>query len=153
MDKEKLTELMDETRRRQRLKTDLAEFDGQMKEMMNLNISLPVILGWLEKEGKTTTLPALRRYVKRVFGDAYYDDFVRRNGWLKTKAGDLKKSEKPSTTLTRAAGAPDVDVVPANRPAPTPSPLPAHPPETKDGISKVQEVLMQPPTKFPKRQK
>lgn len=122
MDKEKLLELIDETRRRQRLKTDLAEFDEQMKEMMDLNISLPVVLGWLEKQGKKTTLPALRRYVKRVFGDAYYDDFVRRNGWLKTKAGETKRSEKPRTAPTRASKSPDVAVVPVNRLVPPTTP-------------------------------
>ncbi len=109
---------MDETRRRQRLKTELVEFDAQLKEMMDLNISLPVVLGWLEKEGKKTTLPALRRYVKRVFGNAHYDDFVQRNGWQKTKAGEPKRNEKPSTGPTRASRSPDVAVVAVNRLAP-----------------------------------
>ena len=119
MDKEKLLELMDETRRRQRLKTDLGEFDEQIKEMMDLNISLPVVLGWLEKQKKTTTLPALRRYVKRVFGDAFYDDFLRRNGWLKTKAAEPNKSK--TTITTPASSAPDGadDAAPVNRAAPT----------------------------------
>lgn len=94
-----LDELLNETQRRQRLKTDLSEFSDQLKEMMRLNISLPVILEWLEKQKKTTTLPALRRYVKRVFGDEHYEDFVRRNGWHKTKK--LKE-------LDNAPASPDV---------------------------------------------
>lgn len=82
-----LLDLLDETRRRQRRTTDLSKFDTQIKEMMGLNISLPVILEWLEKKGNKTTLPALRRYVKRVFGDNHYAEFMKRNGWLKTKHG------------------------------------------------------------------
>ena len=88
-----LDELLNETRRRQRIKTDLSDFSDRLREMMRLNISLPVMLEWLETQKKTTTLPALRRYVRRVFGDAHYEDFVRRNGWLKTKKSKVKGSE------------------------------------------------------------
>lgn len=80
-----LDELLLETQRRQRRKTDLAEFDSSLKKMMDLDISLPVILEWLEKKGEKTSLPALRRYVIRIFGDEFYSDFMRRNGWLKKK--------------------------------------------------------------------
>lgn len=87
-----LDQLLTETLRRQRRKTDLSEFDGPLKEMMKTNISLPVMLDWLKKKGEITTLPALRRYVRRVFGDDYYDDFVKRNGWHRNK-----ENPKPPT--------------------------------------------------------
>lgn len=83
--KNEMSELIEETIRRQRIKTDLSAFSSKLKEMMDLNISLPVQLGWLEKQGKKTTLPALRRFVNREFGEEKYEAFMRRNGWIKTK--------------------------------------------------------------------
>ena len=65
--KELLDELVKETQRRQRRRTDLSAYDDKLKEMLNLNISLPVILDWLAKQESITTLPALRRHVVRTF--------------------------------------------------------------------------------------
>ena len=79
-------ELVRETQRRQRRKTDLSAYEDKIREMLDLNISLPVVLEWLSKQGNVTTLPALRRYVVRVFGEDVYHDFMKRNGWLKTKS-------------------------------------------------------------------
>ncbi|OFJ47565.1 hypothetical protein BA896_023155 [Janthinobacterium lividum] len=87
--------LLLETRRRQRRKTDLSEFDTTLKEMMDLDISLPVILTWLEKQEKQTTLPALRRYIRRVFGEEFYDRFLLRNGWQRTKQEEKKRVLQP----------------------------------------------------------
>lgn len=100
-----LDQLLTETLRRQRRKTDLSEFDGPLKEMMEANISLPVMLDWLKKKGEITTLPALRRYVRRVFGDDYYDDFVKRNGWHRNKENPkpLTRSEGHKDGATAAA--------------------------------------------------
>ncbi|MDQ1835206.1 hypothetical protein [Massilia scottii] len=101
MDKNSIDALLLETKRRQRRKTDLSAFDARLKEMMDLNISLPVILTWLQEQDKTTTLPALRRYIRRQFGDDLYDDFLVRNGWQRTKKiGEktIKKDSKSSTT-------------------------------------------------------
>lgn len=92
MEKNAIDALLLETRRRQRRKTDLSEFDTTLKEMMDLDISLPVILTWLEKQEKQTTLPALRRYIRRVFGEEFYDRFLLRNGWQRTKQEEKKKS-------------------------------------------------------------
>ena len=89
-----LDQLLTETLRRQRRKTDLSEFDGPLREMMEANISLPVMLDWLKKKGQITTMPALRRYVRRVFGDDYYDGFVKRNGWHRNK-----ENPKPQTRV------------------------------------------------------
>lgn len=89
LDKSELKKLLEEKLRRRRKKTDLSQFDGNLREMMDLDISLPVILDWLISKGQITTLPALRRYVRRVFGEEFYDDFTERNGWMK------RKQEKP----------------------------------------------------------
>lgn len=82
---DELMELQAQATQRQRTKTDLRGFEPAIKKMMELDISLPLVLGWLEKKGKTTTLPALRRYVRNAFGEDFYNDFARRNGWKKTK--------------------------------------------------------------------
>lgn len=103
--KEVLDELLVEARKRQRKKTDLLDFEPQLKEMMRLNISLPIILGWLEKEDKKTTLPALRRYVKKAFGEDHYEEFTKRNGWMKVK---VEKEEQKAKKQTDTADVTDV---------------------------------------------
>ena len=107
MNESELQQLLDETQRRQRRKTDLTEFEPAIKEMMDANVSLPVLLSWLEKKGKVTTLPALRRYVRRIFGEDFYDEFVKRNGWQRTK------EPKQATGNTNSkAGTGDLPVTP-----------------------------------------
>lgn len=104
MDEKDLDELIKETQRRQRRKTDLSAYKAKLKEMLDLDISLPVILGWITKEEadkKFTTLPALRRYVVRTFGEGFYHDFMKRNGWLKTKS---KITSKYNPTPGRKEG-------------------------------------------------
>lgn len=88
-EKDLLNELIKETQRRRRGKGDLSAYQNKLKEMLDLNISLPVILDWIKKEEgdeKFTTLPALRRFVVRTFGEGFYYDFMKRNRWLKTKS-------------------------------------------------------------------
>ena len=104
MNESELQQLLDETQRRQRRKTDLTEFEPAIKEMMDANVSLPVLLSWLEKKGKVTTLPALRRYVRRIFGEDFYDEFVKRNGWQRTKepkqaTGNTNSKTEPGDLL------------------------------------------------------
>lgn len=106
-EKDFLDELIRETRRRRRTRTDLSPFSEKLKEMMNLDISLPVILEWLEKQQFKTTLPALRRFVVRTFGEDFYHDFLKRNGWLKTKYKTSARAANPE---------------PASQPAQAPKP-------------------------------
>lgn len=87
IEEKELAELQAQAALRQRIKTDLAEFEAAIKKMMELDISLPLVLTWLEKKGKITTLPALRRYVRKAFGEGFYENFASRNGWQKTKKG------------------------------------------------------------------
>lgn len=94
---------------RQRRKANLVEYETSIRKLMDLNVSLPVMLGWLVGEKKiATTLPALRRFVRRTFGEEFYDNFAARNGWKK------KKREKTSSS----ARAPEVPVKPRKAPLP-----------------------------------
>ena len=93
MEKKTIEALVEKTQKRQRRTTDLTQFDPTLKEMMTANISLPVILEWLEGQNKVTTLPALRRYIRRVFGEDFYDNFLVRNGWHRTKQNGKRVSD------------------------------------------------------------
>ena len=93
-------ELKKQTLLRQRQKANLVEHETAIKKLLDLDVSLPVILEWLiEKKKIRTTLPALRRFVKRTLGKAFYDDFLVRNGWQKTK-------QEKSSFLGRASAIP-----------------------------------------------
>lgn len=87
-------ELKKRTVLRQRRKTNLVEYETAIKKLMDLDVSLPVILEWLVEEKKiSTTLPALRRFVRRIFG-AFYDDFTVRNGWHKNKSKRISQTTR-----------------------------------------------------------
>jgi hypothetical protein len=86
-------ELKKRTVLRQRRKTNMVEYQTAIKQLMDLDVSLPVILEWLIEEKKiATTLPALRRFVIRIFGGQVYGDFVTRNGWQKRKSQTKSQS-------------------------------------------------------------
>lgn len=141
---DQLAQLMQETRRRKRLKTDLSEFDDRLKEMMRLDISLPVIVDWLEKQEKKTTLQALRRYVRRTFGEEHYEEFVRRNGWMKTKGE--KNEEKNKQPINSVDGKKSI-----GHDVPDKSPIPVN--QTGEGVSEIHKILNAPTTKYPARKK
>lgn len=97
-----LEELKVKSLLRQRQKTNLVEHQVAILKMMELDISLPVVLDWLvAKKSICTTLPALRRFVKKAFGQKFYDEFTNRNGWQKNKQSALPKA----TRLTSKFGA------------------------------------------------
>ena len=57
-----------------------------IKTMIGLNISLPLIKGWLDDKHKVViTLQTLRSFVVRTLGEDVYEDYCKRNGWAKTK--------------------------------------------------------------------
>ncbi|MDD2845112.1 MAG: hypothetical protein PHT57_09175 [Rhodoferax sp.] len=137
--KDFLDELIKETQRRQRKKTDLSAYNNKLKEMLDLNISLPVILDWIikeEKNEKYTTLPALRRYVVRTFGEGFYHDFMKRNGWLKTKSKNtLQNDQMPEDKyLTTTEG---VVTTEGNN--------------SQYGVTDIEKILSQPAIKYPPR--
>ena len=115
---EELMELKAQATQRQRLKTDLAEFEPAIRKMMEVDISLPLVLGWLEKKGKTTTLPALRRYIKNAFGEKFYTDFVSRNGWQKSKKGESSRTGKQLDEKNLGQRATDIPPLPVQSETP-----------------------------------
>ena len=119
-----LDELIKETQRRQRRRTDLSAYNEKLKEMLDLNISLPVVLDWLAKQETVTTLPALRRYVVRTFGENFYHDFLKRNGWLKTKSQQFsKKVSKKLIPDSKDTEVPETkDKITETNPATAPAP-------------------------------
>ena len=81
-----LEELKVKSLQRRRQKTNLVEHQVAILKLMELDISLPLVLDWLiDKKCISTTLPALRRFVKKAFGQKFYDEFTNRNGWQKHK--------------------------------------------------------------------
>jgi len=82
---------------RKRIKTNLIAHYELIKRMLDADISLPLIFEWLAENGVETTLTTLRRFVKRTYGEAFYDDFSKRNGWH-------KKKRKPSLNRSTEAG-------------------------------------------------
>ena len=94
-----LDELKQRTLLRQRRKINLIEHETAIKKLMDLDVSLPVILEWLIGEKQIAiTLPALRRFVNRSFGEAFYEDFTSRNGWQKTKLQKISPSARLGKT-------------------------------------------------------
>ena len=87
----------------------IAPHTEQIREMMELNISLPLIRGWLEeKKAVTVTLQTLRNFVVKTFGQDHYSDFVTHNGWLKTKRLEDKKRRASDAVVTDISSVPVV---------------------------------------------
>lgn len=89
----KFDELKKRSLQRQRFKINLNEHETSIRKLMDLDVSLPVILEWLVEEKQiATTLPALRRFIRRTFGEPFYDSFTARNGWKKSKLQKITAS-------------------------------------------------------------
>ena len=129
VDEAELAEMLNKASGRQRVKTDLAEFEAAIRKMMELDISLPLVLTWLEKKGKITTLPALRRYVRKAFGEGFYENFASRNGWQKTKKGAKPLDEN------RGRRASDKQIVPGQENSIPP------PPESKTAEQQEENIF------------
>lgn len=93
---------------RKRIKTNLMAHQESIKRMMDADISLPLIFEWLTENKVKTALTTLRRFVKKTYGETFYDDFSRRNGWQK---------KKQSASPVQAAGTPLQTSVTAPRPS------------------------------------
>lgn len=97
---------------RRRIKTNLVAHQESIKKMMDADISLPLIFDWLAENGVDTALTTLRRFVKRTYGEAFYSDFSRRNGWQKDKRED---KGKPSPSRPTGAGLPASTTLPGRQ--------------------------------------
>lgn len=91
----------------------IVPFTARIREMMENNISLPLINEWLGKKEvagvhPVVTLQTLRNFVVRELGEAFYADYCNRNGWAKStqqraekrntaKPGNLKNTTSVTT--------------------------------------------------------
>lgn len=72
--------------------------------LLESNVQLPFILKWLtEKKGEELVLNTLRKYVVRKIGRAAYEDYLKRNGWMKSKRTTAIGKEKTTEHETVAA--------------------------------------------------
>lgn len=136
-----LLDLQAEMARRQK-RTDLSEFTSQIQELMRLDISLPVLLDWLERKGRKMTLTALRRYVVRTYGEEHYRIYVNRNGWKKTKLSATNESALINN-LPRSNEKNNSNDVNKNKGSDV----------TIAGVTEIQQILNAPPMRYPPRKK
>lgn len=75
----------------------LEKFGESIVKLIDSDVQLPFILKWLvEEKGERLVLNTLRKYVIRKIGRDRYEQYLARNGWLKTKrakAGATKAVE------------------------------------------------------------
>lgn len=70
----------------------LKPYVTSIKKMLDVDISLPMIQEYFDETEKIKfTLQTLRSFVIKEFGEDYYKDYCKRNGWLKTKKNGDKK--------------------------------------------------------------
>lgn len=85
-------------------------------QLMNNNIQLTLILEWLKKtQGEQLVLNTLRKYIKRNIGHDVYDEYLTRNGWLKTRRKPPPGAPPPPHSNT-APNDPATEVQKAERP-------------------------------------
>lgn len=78
----------------------LADRKDSILELMRLNVSLPLILEWLNKNGEEIVLNTLRKFVIYEIGRDNYDDYLKRNGWYKARRQSNKTTAKPPIAAT-----------------------------------------------------
>lgn len=120
-------------------RTDLGPFRDQIEELMRLDISLPLVLGWLKnRQGFKTTLSALRRYVVRTFGSQHYSDYVDRNGWKKARTKSALNNVQTihdRKNIYKEVNKNSVEGV------------------NMDGVTQIQQILNAPAVRYPPRKK
>lgn len=81
--------------------TELERYAESIEKLIDSDVQLPFILKWLvEEKGERLVLNTLRKYVTRKIGRDRYEQYLARNGWLKTKrvkAGTTKAVEAGTT--------------------------------------------------------
>lgn len=98
-DSEKIAQLAREARAQRGGKpTKYVHLDqySEIAKLVAADVQLPFILKWLADEKKEViALNTLRKYVIFKIGRPAYEDYLKRNGWLKTKRGP--KPASPET--------------------------------------------------------
>lgn len=70
----------------------LKPYATSIQKMLSVDISLPMIQEYFDEKVKIKfTLQTLRSFVIKEFGEDYYRDYCKRNGWLKNKKSVDKK--------------------------------------------------------------
>lgn len=63
---------------------ELAVHRDSILKAMQRDIPLPVLLDWLrENRDISVVLNTLRKYVVKQIGRDFYDEYLRRNGWIR----------------------------------------------------------------------
>lgn len=79
----------------------LGEYRETIVKLMNLNVQLNLIRDWLvEKQGEQLVVNTLRKYIVRNIGREFYDEYLKRNGWTKTRRNSqpgAQSHEEPNT--------------------------------------------------------
>lgn len=75
--------------------TTLDAFRETILEMMEYDVSLPIILRWLKDKHEVVMVPnTLRKYITKKIGRDVYDEYLQRNCWKKSR-----RVPKPSPQL------------------------------------------------------
>ena len=64
----------------------LKKYQVNILQLIKSDVQLPFILKWLvEDKNENLVLNTLRKYVVRAIGRAEYEEYLKRNGWMKNK--------------------------------------------------------------------
>lgn len=108
IDNEKLADLVRDARSKRGGKP--TKYTGYNKypeiiELIKRDVQLPYILKWLtEQNGEKLVLNTLRKYVVFKIGRIEYEEYLKRNGWLKPR-----KTLPRAPTKTQPAAQPQTD--------------------------------------------
>ncbi len=70
--------------RRYHKRSQLLEIKGSLQKMLDANLSIKEQIEILQEAGIALSDKSYRSFLAREFGDEY-DDFLRRNGWVRKK--------------------------------------------------------------------
>lgn len=89
----------------------LEKYGDSITKLLESDVQLPYILKWLIEEKKEVlVLNTLRKYVILKIGRGGYEDYLKRNGWMKSRKA------QPLDAGTATPPAPAVDVLPETKP-------------------------------------
>lgn len=85
---------------------ELEKYRDSIEKLIDNDVQLPFILKWLQEEkGEKLVLNTLRKFVIRKIGRERYEQYLTRNGWLKSKRG--KSVSKTAATAENESTASD----------------------------------------------
>lgn len=79
---------------------ELEKYRDSIEKLIENNVQLPFILKWLiDEQGEMLVLNTLRKFVVMKIGRDRYEQYLARNGWLKSK-----KSKQTTAGAVRKTG-------------------------------------------------